>query len=118
MEAERSVDRLAIIDGGKLIAEGTPSSLKSGDRGHLRLQLMLVPGVETPDLPAMVRHSVRVGHNLVTTIDEEDAAHGIGWAEELIGLGVAEEYALGATTLEDVYIRLTGEVSSNDHEAA
>jgi hypothetical protein len=28
---------------------------------------------------------------------------------------VAEEYALGATTLEDVYIRLTGQVSANGH---
>jgi ABC-2 type transport system ATP-binding protein len=116
MEAERSVDRLAIIDGGRLIAEGTPSSLKTEDRGQLRLQLMLVPGTETPELPAMVRHHVRVGHNLVTTIDGADAAAGIAWAEDLIGRGSAEEYALGATTLEDVYIRLTGQVSSQ-HEA-
>jgi ABC-2 type transport system ATP-binding protein len=113
MEAEKSVDRLAIIDRGHLIAEGTPSALKADDRGHLRLQVMLVPGVETPQLPGLVRQHVRVGHNLVTTIDETDAAHGIGWAEELIGLRVAEEYALSATTLEDVYIRLTGEVSAD-----
>jgi ABC-2 type transport system ATP-binding protein len=118
MEAEKSVDRLAVIDGGRLVAEGTPSSLKSEDRGHLRLQVMLVPGAETPELPTWVRQHVRVGHNLVTTIDEEDAAHGIGWAEELIGLRVAEEYALGATTLEDVYIRLTGEVSAASEVAA
>lgn len=118
MEAEKSVDRLAIIDGGRLIAEGTPSSLKAADRGNLRLQVMLVPGTETPELPRWVQQHVRVGHNLVTTIGEEDAAHGIGWAEELIGMRLAEEYALGATTLEDVYIRLTGEVSGADGEVA
>jgi hypothetical protein len=28
----------------------------------------------------------------------------------MLGDGVAEEYALGATTLEDAYIRLTGDV--------
>jgi len=114
MEVEKSVDRLAVIADGKLIAEGTPSSLKAQDRSFLRLQLMLVPGAETPELPAFVRHQTRVGHNLVTTIDQDDAVHGIGWAEELIGLRVAEEYALGATTLEDVYIRLTGHASSDD----
>jgi ABC-2 type transport system ATP-binding protein len=116
MEAEKSVDRLAIIDDGRLVAEGTPSSLKSADRGHLRLQVMLVPGAATPELPRWVRQHVRVGHNLVTTIDEDDAVHGIGWADELIGLDIAEEYALGASTLEDVYIRLTGEVSADDGE--
>ena len=113
VEAEKSVDRLALIDEGRLVAEGTPSSLKSADRGSLRLQVMLVPGADTPELPTWVRQPVRVGHNLVTTIDEGDAARGIGWAEELMGLDVAEEYALGATTLEDVYIRLTGEVSGD-----
>jgi ABC-2 type transport system ATP-binding protein len=76
--------------------------------------MMLVPKAETPELPAFVRHHTRVGHNLVTTIDRAAASNGIGWAEELIGRGVAEEYALGATTLEDVYIRLTGHVSSDD----
>jgi ABC-2 type transport system ATP-binding protein len=83
MEAERSVDRLAVIAAGRLIAQGTPSSLKAQDRGHL---------------PAP-------GH----------ARSGSGWAEELIGRGVAEEYALGATALEDVYIRLTGQVSADGH---
>ena len=113
-EAEKSVDRLAIISDGRLIAEGTPSSLKAQDRSSLRLQLMLVPGAETPAMPAFVRDQTRVGHNVVATIDEVDAPHAIGWAVELIGLGVAEEYALGATTLEDVYIRLTGHASSDD----
>jgi ABC-2 type transport system ATP-binding protein len=113
MEAEKSVDRLAVIAAGRLIAEGTPSSLKAQDRGHLRLQVMLVPGAETPELPGWVRHHTRVGHNLVAGIGQADGPRGIGWAEELIARGVAEEYALGATTLEDVYIRLTGHVSAD-----
>jgi ABC-2 type transport system ATP-binding protein len=117
MEAEKSVDRLAVIADGRLIAEGTPSSLKAQDRGHLRFQIMLVPGAPTPALPHWVRHHTRVGHNLVTTIDEADAPHAIGWAVELIGMHQAEEYALGATTLEDVYVRLTGHVSTEDEAA-
>jgi ABC-2 type transport system ATP-binding protein len=112
LEAEKSVDRLAVIDGGKLIAEGTPSSLKADDRGRLRLQVMLAPHSPTPDLPGFVVGHTRVGNNLMTVIPEREAVHGIGWAQELIGLGSAEEYALGATTLEDVYIRLTGDVEA------
>jgi ABC-2 type transport system ATP-binding protein len=111
LEAEKSVDRLAVIDGGKLVAEGTPSSLKAADRGRLRLQVMLAPRAPTPELPPFIEDSTRAGNNLLTVIPESEAAHGIGWAQELIGLGAAEEYALGATTLEDVYIRLTGDVA-------
>lgn len=113
LEAEKSVDRLAIINEGRLIAEGTPSSLKADDRGRLRLQLMLVPGNGVPPLPDSVRHHALVGNNLMMVIDESDAAAGIGWAQAMMGAGVAEEYALGATTLEDVYIRLTGHGSED-----
>ncbi|HYA44326.1 MAG TPA: ABC transporter ATP-binding protein, partial [Acidimicrobiales bacterium] len=35
LEAEKSVDRLAVISGGRLVAEGTPSSLKAADRSHM-----------------------------------------------------------------------------------
>jgi ABC-2 type transport system ATP-binding protein len=111
LEAERSVDRLAVFDGGRVIAEGTPSSLKSDDRGRLRLQVMLVPGVDAPEAPSFVRHQTRVGHNLVAVIDEVAASPAIGWAQQLMAAGVAEEYALAAASLEDVYIRLTGHLS-------
>jgi ABC-2 type transport system ATP-binding protein len=113
LEAEKSVDRLAVIDGGRLVAAGTPSSLKASDRSHLRLQLMLAPTSATPPMPDWASAAVRVGHNVVTTIDESDAPAGIAWAASLIDAGVAEEYALGAMTLEDAYIRLTANMSSD-----
>lgn len=115
LEAEKSVDRLAIIDEGRLIAEGTPSSLKSEDRGRMRLQLMIVPGRETPEMPGFIEDHTRVGNNVMTVLAETDSAHAIGWAQELIGSGIAEEYALAAMTLEDVYIRLTGHTSEDLH---
>ena len=112
LEAEKSVDRLAVINHGRLIAEGTPSSLKAQDRGRLRFQVMLAPGAETPELPPLVRQYTRVSHRLVAVIDEADASLAIAWAQGLIDQGVAEEYALAATTLEDMYIRLTGQADA------
>lgn len=109
LEAEKSVDRLAIIDRGKLVAQGTPSSLKAEDRARMRLQVMLVPGSDTPEIPTFVQDHARVSHNLLTVVAETDAPHAIRWAQDLMAAGVAEEYALGATSLEDVYIRLTGD---------
>ena len=108
LEAEKAVDRLAVIDNGRLLAEGTPASMKAGDRGQLRLQLMLAPGSNDPELPVFVRRSTRAGHNLIAVVDEVDASCAIGWAQELVAAGVAEEYALSATSLEDAYLRLTG----------
>ncbi len=90
LEAEKAVDRLAIIDNGRLLAEGTPSSMKAGDRGQLRLQVMLVPGGADPELPGFVKRSTRVGHNLMAVIDDVEASHAIGWAQDLVGTGVAE----------------------------
>jgi ABC-2 type transport system ATP-binding protein len=117
LEAEKSVDRLAIISDGRLIAEGTPSSLKAQDRGRMRLQVMMVPGRTTPAMPAFVDHHTRVGNNVMATIAETDSAHAIGWAQQLMQQGEAEEYALAATTLEDVYIRLTGHRSEEEPAA-
>ncbi len=111
LEAEKSVDRLAIINEGRLVAEGTPSSLKAQDRGRLRLQVMMTPGESTPELPSFVADETRVGNNLVSVIDEARASDGIHWAQSLMADGRAEEYALGATTLEDVYVRMTGHAS-------
>jgi ABC-2 type transport system ATP-binding protein len=117
LEAEKSVDRLAIINDGRLVDEGTPSSLKSDDKGCMRMLVMLVPGIPDPVEPGFVVSSTRVSHNLATVIDERDVSEAISWAQGLIASGQAEEYALGATSLEDVYIRLTGEVSAigRDH---
>jgi ABC-2 type transport system ATP-binding protein len=118
LEAERSVDRLAIVDRGRIIASGTPSSLKLEDRGRLRLQLMLTPGVDAPEMPDLIVTHTRVGHQLLTVIGESDAAAGIAWAQQLVSSGVAEEYALAATTLEDVYIRLTGDLGGDGEDVA
>ena len=40
----------------------------------------------------------------------------IAWAQGLMAIEQAEEYALGATSLEDVYIRLTGDVTTMGHD--
>jgi ABC-2 type transport system ATP-binding protein len=70
--------------------------MKAGDRGQLRLQVMLAPGSQVPELPGFVRHSTLAGHNLMAVIDEADASHAISWAQRTVGTGEAEEYALSA----------------------
>jgi ABC-2 type transport system ATP-binding protein len=112
LEAEKAVDRVAIIDNGRLLAEGTPSAMKAADRGHLRLQLMIAPGRDAPQAPPFARRARLAGRTLTAVLDEPDAPDGIKWARDAVASGVAEEYALGATSLEDAYIELTGHASA------
>ena len=112
LEAEKSVDRLAVIHKGRLVAEGTPSSMKAADRSQLRLQLMLTPGTATPDLPPWAGPPVR--SEQPRHHDRRNRRrHRIAWAAEMTDAGVAEEYALAAMTLEDAYIRLTSHMSDD-----
>ena len=108
LEAEKAVDRLAVIDYGRLIAEGTPSSMKAADRGHLRLQLMIAPGRDAPGPPPFARRCTLAGRTLMAVIDEAGCARRDPLGAAAIGAGAAEEYALSATSLEDAYIELTG----------
>jgi ABC-2 type transport system ATP-binding protein len=108
LEAEQSVDRLAVIDRGRILAQGTPSGLKADDRRHLRLQIRLVPGRTAPDAPDFVLRRLVLRSRLHLVIDETRAGEALEWSRSLMAAGVAEEYALGATTLEDVYLRLIG----------
>src|SRR5512141_530521 len=51
IEAERSVDRLAILDHGRVIVEGTPAELKASMADELRLELALEPAADRPAIP-------------------------------------------------------------------
>ncbi len=108
LEAEHSVDRLAVIDHGRVIAQGTPATLKADGRDRLRFSVALDPLAEAPPLPPFALSNARVGRRMLFTIAEGDAGIAMDWARALIESGVGEEYQLGATTLEDTYVRLVG----------
>jgi ABC-2 type transport system ATP-binding protein len=73
MEAERVVDRLAIIDEGRVIAQGTPASLKQTASEALRLEVVFEPGAVEPPLPPFFREPVRAGRRLLVTLEDSAA---------------------------------------------
>jgi ABC-2 type transport system ATP-binding protein len=105
LEAERCVDRLAILDGGKVVGAGTPAMLKSGLGGFLHIEVVLEPGITEPEFPAFVERATVTGRRLIGEIDATDAGDAIAWATSLRESGIAEEFSLGPATLEDVYVR-------------
>ncbi len=108
VEAERSVDRLAILDHGRVIVEGTPAQLKERVANDIRLELVLEPGGAPPPMPDFVIRSVSAGQRHLATIPGTVVAQAVGWVEGLKRAGVVEEYRLGPATLEDVYVELVG----------
>ncbi len=72
------------------------------------MQAMLEPGAVPPPAPEFARTQTTVGRRYLLTIDESDAMRAIDWVRGLIEAGVAEEYELGAATLEDTYVRIIG----------
>ncbi len=106
IEAERAVDRLVVMDGAKIVAEGTPAALKTRFQGRLRLKVRLEPAAERPDAPAFARQFAVVGRRLLVAIDEAATLEAIEWARALVRDGIAEEYELAPPTLEDTYVSL------------
>jgi ABC-2 type transport system ATP-binding protein len=105
LEAERCVDRLAIVDGGRVVGAGTPASLK-GDLGSwLHLEVFLEPGAAAPALPAFFERPATAGHRVIGEISKASVPEAIAWATDLRDRGLAEEFSLGPATLEDVYVR-------------
>jgi ABC-2 type transport system ATP-binding protein len=108
LEAERSVDRLAILDHGTVIAEGTPAWMKSAVADDLRLELVLEPGTVLADVPPFVRHRVAAGSRLIASVSSSDAGEAVRWAAGLQRAGRVEEFGLAPANLEDVYVELVG----------
>jgi ABC-2 type transport system ATP-binding protein len=119
LEAERVVDRLAIVDQGVIRGMGTPASLKEVEGDAMRLELILEPNAATPSLPDYLRQPVVVNRRILGQVQPADIPACIEWAQRLERGGAIEEFSLGPTTLEDVYIRLVKnpEESTNHKES-
>lgn len=111
-EADRLAEGIAVIDQGKVIAEGTPAQLKSSvGSGALHVRL-LDPG-QRPDAERVLEREVGSVHleadpaALSTACPDADRA-GRALAElNSAGIGVAE-FSLGQPSLDEVFLALTG----------
>ena len=115
LEAERVVDRLAIIDQGIVKGMGTPASLKESEGDAMRLELILEPDARQPSYPPYYQQPVTVNRRILGRIKTSDAPAAMEWARQLKSQGAVEEFSLGPATLEDVYVRLVKNPDSNGH---
>jgi lipooligosaccharide transport system ATP-binding protein len=103
-EAEQLCDRLVVMDGGRIAAEGSPSALINKYSTKEVLELRFPPGEEKPDLARFAeRVEVLPDRLLLYTQDGEHALnkvheHGVQPIQSLVR----------RSSLEDVFLRLTG----------
>jgi ABC-2 type transport system ATP-binding protein len=117
-EADLLADRIAVVDGGRVIAEGTPEELKRKVGGE-RLELSFA-GTELADraLTALAGMGsdapVRSGDGLGVHLPVTDGLRTVGAAATaLADLGLhAEDFALRKPSLDDVFLALTGRTTT------
>ena len=120
-EADRLADRLAVIDDGRIIAEGTSRELKAAVGAstlHLRLRDPGRRAEANAILSDVLGVEVREGADRDTLTanvsDGERAREGLGALADA-GLDVAE-FSLGQASLDEVFLALTGQPAEDAGE--
>ncbi len=114
LEAERVVNRLAIVDQGKVRGTGTPAELKTDENGGMRLELILEPHKEVPELPEFLEQIAITNRRIISKVEQENIPSALQLATDLKNAGRIEEFSLGPTTLEDVYIKMVGNLDDEE----
>jgi ABC-2 type transport system ATP-binding protein len=112
-EAQNLADRVVVISGGVIVAEGSPESLGGRDMAEAVISFRLPTGLSLADLPGGLpsQPTLRESHVLLRTQTPTAALNLLtNWAlargEELEALMVTRP------SLEDVYLQLTGDAEA------
>jgi ABC-2 type transport system ATP-binding protein len=117
-EADQLADGIAVIDHGKVIAEGTPAQLKASVGGGA-LHLRLLDPEQRPEAARRVERELGEVH-----LEPDPARLSVSCAEtergaEVVaelsrsGIGVAD-FSLGQPSLDEVFLALTGHPAEED----
>ena len=111
-EADRLATEIAVIDHGKVIAEGTPDELKDrvgGQRLEIRLDDAARAGAAVKALASITADTPEVADGLVIVGVRGSGGAIVGAVRALDreGIGI-EDIALRRPTLDDVFLALTG----------
>jgi ABC-2 type transport system ATP-binding protein len=109
-EAERLADRIAVISGGQIVAEGTAATLGGRDAEASVISFTVPTGISVADLPPQASAAVSGSPNGVVEIHTADPLPLLGslasWAQaRRTGL---PDLQVIRPTLEDIYLQLTG----------
>jgi len=114
-EADQLADGIAVIDRGKVIAEGTPGQLKASV-GPATLHVRLLDPQQRPEAEARLEHELggvtRAPDPAALSVACTNAYRGAEAVAQLAraGVGIAA-FSLGQPSLDEVFLALTGHVA-------
>jgi ABC-2 type transport system ATP-binding protein len=110
-EAERTLQRVAIVDRGRIVVAGTPAELKAKLAHRTRLEIVVAEGAEAVphDLAGVLVGETRVrGRHISAWVPSDDALRNLEKVMDAAGGGL-EDVRLVTPSLEDVYLELGGQ---------
>ena len=121
-EADQLASRVAVIDGGRVIAEGTPGELKSSVGGQ-RLLITLASGSDAAAAAAALRPfaTSTVRPNEGSRLIEVSVTAADGLATDVVraldAAGVkVNDIAVRGASLDDVFLTLTGHMAEDEEQ--
>jgi ABC-2 type transport system ATP-binding protein len=112
-EADRLADRIAVLDQGKLVAQGTPAELKGQIPGsNVRLQFTDAAGLDAAT--RVLTDSTRDEEDLILRVPSDGKAKSVrALLETLEDHSIeVEEFSVHTPDLDDVFLALTGRTST------
>jgi ABC-2 type transport system ATP-binding protein len=116
-EAEHLADRIAVIAGGRIVAEGTPRTLGGREQMAATIAFTLPALVSALDLPeVLVRLAARSADGRVVLESRRPLADVKLLADWALERGLElPDLDVRRTSLEDVYLQLTGSHEQGEH---
>jgi ABC-2 type transport system ATP-binding protein len=112
-EADQLADRIAVLDQGRLVAQGTPAELKKQVPGsHVRLRFASVAALD--EAARTLPGSLRDDENLTLRVPSDGGAKSVrALLNELDDHSIdVEEFSVHTPDLDDVFLALTGHTST------
>ncbi|MFD7612488.1 ABC transporter ATP-binding protein [Streptomyces sp. NPDC059828] len=110
IEAETVLDRVAVLDRGKVIACDTPAGLKERVAGEVRLDLVWreQPPLEVPEVAALRASAQESGRRWVLRLAPDEARAAVAAVTGGEAFAALDDFTLTTPSLEDVYLALGG----------
>jgi ABC-2 type transport system ATP-binding protein len=114
-EADQLADRIAVLDQGRLVAQGTPSELKGQVPGsHVRLRFATAR--ELDEAARVLTGSVRDDEDLALRVPNDGGVKALrALLDQLDQHSInTEEFSVHTPDLDDVFLALTGHASTGE----
>ncbi|WP_443056485.1 ABC transporter ATP-binding protein [Streptomyces sp. NBC_00667] len=113
IEAETVLDRVAVIDHGRVIACDTPAGLKATVSGEVRLELVwrTAAPLEVPEVAELAPAAVVSGRRWVLRLTPDRARAAVAAVTGGPAFAALDDFTLATPSLEDVYLALGGRAS-------